>query len=224
MTSPNHPPIVIPCAAEVAQGFASESGKANPTPVRVISPAVIALLLATKTPKLQKEYGPIDPEEEKRLRGFVHLADAIRREDPRKLDDVARSMAHLRWPNLALERRQLYEKIVGESLDAAASFQAPIHFLRIQVSHRARSAQLVLWLEREKKWPSPGLLCSNILEALFTLVLFSIGSEQVVSRKTAHCICGAVLVRATKGGDRRKTCSEKCRKRWTRAQQKQKQT
>ena len=132
--------------------------------------------------------------EKKRLRYFVQLLDAVRGDSREKLRDVAHSIALLdSSPSPAIQ-----DEIVAN----------PMVFLQDELTVRS-GASLVLWQERNGKL-SPGLFCRDMSNALHTLMLIYVGSGK--ASKTGEClVCGKFI--AKERGDRRKTCSDLCRKR-----------
>jgi hypothetical protein len=151
-----------------------------------------------------KRLGELSDDERRLLRGFSQLIDAVRGNKHQKLSDVARSLSEMRLPPPSLlEPMQLWETIKADPLD----------FVRAQLSNKVRRTSIILWRERAAQDLVAGIFCEGILDALCVLLLLRIGSGWC--GKTGECvICRRLIWRER--GDRRKTCSGKCRKRLSR--------
>jgi predicted nucleic acid-binding Zn ribbon protein len=162
--------------------------------------------------------------ERKRLRYLVQLHDAHTKDKPSKLNAVAHSIALLNHvipeePRLsegpAVPKvevpEQVPEMVVMERIQAD-----PMRFLRDETSRRAGVARLVLWEEHRTGQTKQGVLCENgILGALHVLLMQYLATRTVTS--SGKCVvCGTAIVKSR--GNRRKTCSDKCRKQASRLQ------
>ena len=184
-------PVLIPCSEP------ARDGTVNGKPVRVVPYGVVDLLIEDRS-TFHKKHGDLPEVEEKWLRGFWHIVDALRGGRKQKLKDVALGLAQLaQAPNLS-----------GYIL------KDPLHFVEERLSQRAGAASLVLWRARSKTVLNAGIFCEGgMLDAMCALMLFRIGVGD--SGGTGSCvICGTIFER--KRGDRRRTCSDKCRKRASR--------
>jgi hypothetical protein len=174
-----------------------------------VLPGDVLALFRKKSEEFQVRYGEtVTYQETRLLRGFLQLMDAVKNCKHSKLDAVAHSLSLMPLLLPSTDKaEELWERIKADPLD----------FLRLQVSRRASDAQLVLWRARVKDGLMPGILCSGIAEALRVLVLFTIGGGKV--KGAGSCvICGKVFV--SQRGDRKKTCSDRCRKSASRRNQK----
>jgi hypothetical protein len=126
----------------------------------------------------------------------MQLFDAVRNNKRQKHEDVAKGIANLGSS--------------GDELAFDQMMKDPFGFLEKQISQRCKGASLVLWKQTNGTL-SAGILCkTGMLEALYVLVLFQLGSGQ--TSKTGECVvCGKIFDR--KRGLLRKTCSTRCRKR-----------
>jgi hypothetical protein len=156
--------------------------------------------------------------EKKRLRYLVQLHDAYTKNKPSKLNDVAHWIALLNHvmpdephlsegpevPKLEL-LKQIPEMAIMERIQAD-----PMQFLREEASRRVGEARLVLWEEHRTGQTKLGILCENgILGALYVLLMQYLATRTVTT--SGKCIvCGTVMVGVR--GNRRKTCSDRCRK------------
>jgi hypothetical protein len=168
-------------------------GSMNGTGVKIMSGSWIELIMDDYA-AFDRKCSNVPRIEKKRLRYFVQLLDAVRGDKQEKLRAVAHSIALLdSSPSPAIQD------------EIAAN---PMVFLQDELTVRS-GASLVLWQERNGKL-SPGLFCRDMLNALHTLTLIYVGSGK--ASKTGECsVCGKFIARER--GDRRKTCSDLCRKR-----------
>jgi hypothetical protein len=175
-------PILIRCAAKDA------AGSVNGAHVRVV-PKDWATLVSTSFDR----DGGLAEIERKRLRGVLQLFDAVRNNKRQKHEDVARGIA----------------KLEADDSIFTGMMRDPMTFLSTRVSARCSRAMLVLWKQRNGTL-SAGILCKDMVEAFYALVLFYIVCGRI--SRTGECvICGTIFDR--KRGVRRKTCSDACRKR-----------
>lgn len=184
-------PILIPCPES------ERDGTVNDQPVRVVPYDVVDLLIED-LPAFHKKYSDIPSAEAKWLRGFWRILDAVYGGKKQKLKNVSFGLAQL------ADSEPLSDYILKD----------PLHFVQERLSQRAGAASLVLWRVRSRALLNAGIFCEGgMLDALCALMLFRIGVGN--SGGTGSCvICGAAFERAR--GDRRKTCSDKCRKRASR--------
>jgi hypothetical protein len=189
-------PILVPCEESV------RDGDVNGVPVRVVPYDVVRLLLWDRS-GFHKEYGDIPEDEEKRLRGFWLIIDAFRGGRNQEIKDAALALAKLtNAPSLASD-----------------ILKDPLHFVQEQLNQRAGAASLVLWRARSWAVLNAGIFCgAGMLDALCALMLFRIGVGDSLGKMGYCVICGAAFDQER--GGRRKTCSDKCRRRASRARAK----
>lgn len=141
--------------------------------------------------------GEVSASEQARLRGFLHLLDAERGEKKTKLRDVAHGLA------LIAKDPDLLDEIEQDAL----------LFVQKEINDRTGGALIVLWQERSSGNLSAGIYCDvGMLDAVYVLMLFRIIGQKGIAGNCS--VCGNVLERIR--GDRRRTCSGKCRKRASR--------
>jgi len=200
VTKTRYLPLLIPCpqteregTVAVWQGDKFEGGK----PVKTLHYRALDLF-GKDAGAFQKKYGPLTPDERQRLRNFLKFADAVRQGGKSKLTHAA----------------EKYLYLYGQ--EATEAVQDPLAYLQDHVNRTAK-APVVLWQERKSKELAAGIFCEDILIGTAVLVLFRIASAQ--AGETGECVvCKKVFVR--EHGDRRKTCSDKCRKQKSRLQNK----
>ncbi len=189
-------PILIPTTDPNYDGVTGEKR------VKVVHHDIIDLLIANPG-AFNKKYGNDIPEkEQRRLRGYWHIIDAARGSKRRKLHDVALSFAQLeRSPKLV-------DLIVGDPLNTVQEY----------LTRDVGSVSLVLWQIRTSGILNVGVNCDGgLLDALYVLMLFRIGVSASIG--IGSCvICGTTFERER--GDRKKTCSAKCRKQASRLKNK----
>jgi hypothetical protein len=182
-------PILIPC------GEPDREGTVNGRPVKVVPYDVVDLLIKNRS-KFHTKHGYTH--EAKQLRGFWQIMDAVRGGKTQKLRDVACGLAELE------EKAELKDSILED----------PALFVQKGLSEWAAGASLVLWRARSRAALNAGIFCKGgMLDALAVLMLFRIGVGG--SGGAGSCvICGTSFERER--GDRKRTCSDKCRKRASR--------
>jgi hypothetical protein len=187
------PPILIPAPAG-----AKPDGFVDNRPVTLVSYDERDLLIQNRSAFDRKHGGDVLQAEQKRLRGFLNVVDAFRGEKRQKLRDVAQQLA-------SLERRPA---LLGEIE------KDPMSYVQKELNDRAAGASLALWQQRSSGNLSVGIFCdAGLTDALGVLILLHIGLGR--AGRTGSCIvCGDVFERTR--GDRRKTCSDRCRKRASR--------
>jgi hypothetical protein len=189
--TPKFLPVFIECDES------ERDGTVNGTSVRVVSYNVVDLLIEKPAAFNRKHGGDVRADEQARLRGFLELIDAVRGEKNTKLRDVAHYFASL------ADDPDLWDKIQAD----------PVAFVQKEINDRTGGASIVVWRERTGRL-SAGIFCDGgMLDAVYVLSLFRIGIGP--KGGTGSCvICGKTVERTR--GDRRKTCSDKCRKRASR--------
>jgi hypothetical protein len=148
--------------------------------------------------------------------GALELFEKNRKEFDKKcaplaLDEIDDLKEFLENANLVMQGDEDYVARACESYPIE-KYEAPKD-LQSLVSWGADRAKLVLWRERKTKRLNAGILCTDIMEAIRVLILFRFAAKAL---KTAECVvCGKTFERQR--GDRRKTCSSKCRTRKSRS-------
>jgi len=168
-------------------------GTVNGQPVRAVPYGVVDLLIKNPSAFHKKYGGEVRADEQTRLRQFLQLINAVRGEKKTKLRNVALSIANLE------DDEDLWDKIQAD----------PLAFVQKGMNDRTGGASIVVWRERTGHL-SAGMFCDGgMLDAVYVLTLFRIGVG--LKGGTGSCvICGKTVERIR--GDRRKTCSDKCRK------------
>jgi hypothetical protein len=185
--TPKFLPILIPSDESEADGTV------NGTPARVVSYDIVDLLIENPA-AFHRKYGGDIQEEQKRLRGFLQIVDAVRGAKRQKLEDVALQLARLTGKPV------LWDEIQSD----------PLFYVSNQINGEVDDAKVVLWQGRSSSNLSAGIFCEGgMLHALYILTAFRIGIG--LKGGTGSCvICGKTFERTR--GDRRKTCSDRCRK------------
>jgi hypothetical protein len=180
-------PVLIPCDEPNADGTV------NGAPARVVSYDIVDLLI--KNPAaFHRKYGGDIQEAQKQLRGFLQIVDAVRGAKRKKLEDVALRLARLTGKPV------LWDEIQSD----------PLFYVSNQINGEVDDAKVVLWKGRSTSNVSAGIFCEGgRLHALYVLMAFRIGLG--LKGGTGSCvICGKTVGRLR--GDRRRTCSDRCRK------------
>jgi len=187
--TPKFLPVLIRCDEP------KPDGTVNGNPVRVVPYKAIDLLIE-KDGAFQRKYGGEVSDVEKWLRGYWEIIDAVRGSKGRKLRDVALGLAVL------ARKRYLEDEIQSD----------PLLYVSKQINREVDDAEFVLWRHRSDL--SAGIFCDGGMpHALYVLMAFRIGMG--LKGGTGSCvICETPIDRAR--GDRRKTCSDKCRMRASR--------
>jgi hypothetical protein len=186
-------PMLLPCALGQHSGLVTLSpGFGGTRGVRVV-PYNAFDLFQMDSQKFQEKYGSVPAREEKRLRGVIHVAEAVER---RIQPDSTQCLSLVTGSDRVM--RALQFKTILEN---------PTRFLAKELTRRA-AATLVAWRKGYGR-PVPGLLCPNAASALYTLALFHFAFGDVP--QFGLCvICGKSFKRLR--GERKQTCSAKCRK------------
>lgn len=173
---------------------ASGDGIMNDTPLTIVSPNLVELILQDST-QFEKKCAGVSVANRRTLGGFIQLWDAVRGNSPWKQRRVVESLA-------------LLDPSLGEPDEILAD---PMGFLQEELTSRAeKAAAPVLWQTRRGEWRA-GLFCRHgMLDALNVLMLMYIGSSGKTSATSECVMCGASFPRQR--SDRRKTCSDRCRK------------
>lgn len=194
--TPKFLPILIPCYQPEADGTLLEGD-----PVRTVPYKAIDLLIEDDGAFQDKYGGAADEVAQKSLRGFFELIDAVRERKARKLRDVALELARITGKK---DPELLVDEIESE----------PVSYVHKQMNGELEGADFVLWRSGSGPVLNAGIFCDGgMLHALYVLMAFRIGIG--LKGATDSCvICGTTIERIR--GDRRKTCSDKCRKRASR--------
>jgi len=191
-------PILIPCTESECDGMV------NGAPVRVVSYDVVHMLIWDRS-GFRAKYGDIPEDEEKWLRGFWHIIYAFRGGRNQEIKDAAIALAEL-----------------ANAPSPSEILKDPLHFVQEELNQRAGAASVVLWRSRSWAVLNAGIYCEGgMLDALYALMLFSIGAGsigRVGSMRMRSCIMCGTTFDDVRG--RRNTCSDKCRKRASRARAK----
>jgi hypothetical protein len=181
VTETKYLPLLIPCREAEREG--SIEGKSVKTlPYRALD------LFVKDVGAFEKNYGALASDEIERLAKFLKFAEATRAGSGSRLIEAAKNYLHPSELNQATRN--------------------PLAYLQDRVNRIASEAALVLWQERKSKELSAGIFCKDVSIATAVLVLFRIAAAQ--AGETGEClVCKKVFVRER--GNRRRTCSDKCR-------------
>lgn len=186
-------PVLLPRALGQGDGLVTlSSGFGGARGVRVV-PYSAFELFQKDSRKFQEKYGSVPVKEDKRLRALIHVAQSAERGTP---PDATQCQS------LVTASSRLLRAIQFTGIR-----ENPSRFIAKELSRRA-GATLVAWRKGNSR-PAPGLLCRNAASALYSLALFHIAFGDVPNFGLC-AICGESFKRLR--GDRRQTCSERCRK------------
>lgn len=186
-------PVLLLCALGQHNGLLTHSpGFGGTRGIRVV-PYSAFDLFQKDSQKFQEKYGSVPTKEDKRIRGLIHVAQAV--EGGTELNPV--------------QCQPLVSTSDGvlRALQFKTILENPTRFLAKELTRRP-AATLVAWRKGNGR-PVPGLLCPNAASALYALALFHFAFGDVP--QFGLCvICGKSFKRLR--GKRKQTCSEKCRK------------
>jgi predicted nucleic acid-binding Zn ribbon protein len=185
-------PVLLSCALGQHDGLVTLSPGFGGTRGVSVVPYSAFDLFQKDSRKFQEKYGSVPAAEDKRLRALIHVAQSVVRGTP---PDTAQCRS------LVTASSQLLQLVQFKSIR-----DNPARFLAKEMTWRA-AATLVAW-RRGKGRPVPGFLCPNAVSGLYALALFHIAFGAVLNFGLC-VICGKSFKRLR--GERKQTCSEKCR-------------
>jgi hypothetical protein len=194
--------VLLTCETGRADGFVlDQTPNGNEGPVKNFPHNALVELLE-RYGRFQRKYGSIALVEQQSIKGLLLLSEAVRAKKHQMISDLAHPLARLFSPTEDLQA-ELWEGIKHQ----------PLRFLERKLGERVSRAKLVVWRQRNGSRLAAGIHCKDALEALYVLTVFRVGVG--VAGTTGECvICGKVFVRER--GNRRETCSDKCRKKKSR--------
>jgi hypothetical protein len=189
--TPKFLPVLIPCHESEADGTQ------NGDPVRLVPYEAIDLLIENDGAFDRKYGGDVNQDAQKQLRCLFEIIDAVRGGKAQKLKNVALELAGItgkKDPELLLDKIQ----------------SDPISYFYKLINNGVGGAEFVLWRSGSRSVLNAGIFCDGgMLHALYVLMAFRIGIG--LKGGSGSCvICDKTIDRLR--GDRRKTCSAKCRK------------
>jgi len=187
VTGASHPPLLIKCSEPEREG--SFGG----IPVKTLPYGALELFEKNRK-EFQKKCAPLALDKIDDFKEFLDNANLVLQGDEDYAERACESypIERYRAPNPR-----------GDSAKDLPNL----------VSMGANRAKLVLWRERKTKRLNAGIFCTDIMEAIRVLILFRFAAKAL---KMAECVvCGKTFERQR--GDRRKTCSPRCRTRKSRS-------
>ena len=186
--------VLVPCqgATGGCDGFVP-ARRAEPQQVQIVTQAKLDVFLH-RPPNFPDS-------KELELRGLLRMLNAFRVGNTRRVQEVGHKLLE------SNKSSSDTDDVLDE--EWRVILHNPLSFVIARLSDLAPTVKLVLWQERNKPTTSAGILCARTLDAFCVLALFRIenGSESVIGN---CCICGKEFRR--RRGERRQTCSGKCRK------------
>lgn len=190
--------VLVPCQGSTGRcdGFVPMR-RAEPQRVQIVTDAKLEALL--HQPNLTHNKA-------RELRGLLRMLDSIRMGDTGKTEGLGLKLLEIdKFPSDTDDVLNGEWRVIRND---------PLEFVVARLSDLASSAKLVLWQDQKKEATAVGMLCGSTLEALCVLALFHIEerSESVIGKCR---ICGKEFPR--RRGERRQTCSGRCRKQKSRS-------
>lgn len=205
IVTPQMMPVLLPCDRKCGDGFVSEFGGPRRAVRIVLHDALSGFIDDGRKFRSQVRAKGL---ELTMLRALILLWRSFRTGANTKVSDLAHEIVRLLWPDADEEDQAHQWDLIRRD---------PSEFVQKYLGAEAKDATLVLWQPNKKDNLAVGVLCESEQEALYTLAVFEIGFGSAI--RAAFCtVCGNMLRR--RRGDRRTTCSDKCRKKKSRLQRK----
>ena len=197
IVTPQTTPVLLPCDGKRADGFVSERG-GQCRAVHIVPHDALRGFIDDERGSSRRVRAK---ESERRLlKALMLLWRAFRAGANTKVSDLAHEVVRWLWPDYSEEDQARQWDLIRRH---------PREFLQKYLGAEVKDATLVLWQPNNKDNLAVGVLCESEQEALYALAVFEIGFGSATS--AAFCVvCGNMLKRQR--GDRRTTCSDKCRK------------